>query len=309
MLDPLADEAQAKAAGTSPAAARRRPGCCSAGEVGGVVGLMARRVLGQYELPLLDPEAPGAAAARRARTCRRGRASCEVDRGELLTLGRAARGHPRRAVRARVPWLRAHLGGLLRELIGALDVKLDPRALAAAADAATTCARGRSGCARAGCVGAVVGPERRALLDRIQATMALVEGHAEHVMDARRRATCCPTSTGCARRWTAAARERPPLLRLLERLLGLEMKMRQYEGGKRFCDAVVEPGGDRRRSTAPGRRPRRCRRWPSSRTRRLAARTACRARPPASPVLTRGVTGSYRPGLQTCVRWYTRVAT
>jgi uncharacterized protein (DUF2342 family) len=31
--------------------------------------------------------------------------------------------------------------------------------------------------------------------------------------------------------------------RVLERLLGLEMKLRQYEQGRRFCDAVVEAGG------------------------------------------------------------------
>jgi putative hydrolase len=31
--------------------------------------------------------------------------------------------------------------------------------------------------------------------------------------------------------------------RLLQRLLGLEMKMRQYQLGKAFCDAVVERGG------------------------------------------------------------------
>ena len=31
--------------------------------------------------------------------------------------------------------------------------------------------------------------------------------------------------------------------RVLERLLGLEMKLRQYEVGRRFCDAVVEQGG------------------------------------------------------------------
>ena len=38
-------------------------------------------------------------------------------------------------------------------------------------------------------------------------------------------------------------RDRPPVVRVLEKLLGLEMKMRQYEAGKRFCDAVVERGG------------------------------------------------------------------
>jgi uncharacterized protein (DUF2342 family) len=31
--------------------------------------------------------------------------------------------------------------------------------------------------------------------------------------------------------------------RVLERLLGLELKLRQYELGKRFCDAVVAQEG------------------------------------------------------------------
>jgi uncharacterized protein (DUF2342 family) len=30
---------------------------------------------------------------------------------------------------------------------------------------------------------------------------------------------------------------------MLQRLLGLEMKLRQYELGKKFCDAVVEAEG------------------------------------------------------------------
>jgi uncharacterized protein (DUF2342 family) len=37
--------------------------------------------------------------------------------------------------------------------------------------------------------------------------------------------------------------ERPPLLALLERLIGLEAKLRQYEDGKRFCDAVATAAG------------------------------------------------------------------
>jgi uncharacterized protein (DUF2342 family) len=31
--------------------------------------------------------------------------------------------------------------------------------------------------------------------------------------------------------------------RVLERLLGLELKLRQYEMGRRFCDAIVSAGG------------------------------------------------------------------
>lgn len=38
-------------------------------------------------------------------------------------------------------------------------------------------------------------------------------------------------------------REKPPALRLLEKLIGLELKMRQYELGRSFCDSVVKRGG------------------------------------------------------------------
>jgi uncharacterized protein (DUF2342 family) len=38
-------------------------------------------------------------------------------------------------------------------------------------------------------------------------------------------------------------RERSGFLRVLERLIGMDLKLRQYEQGKRFCDAVVARGG------------------------------------------------------------------
>jgi uncharacterized protein (DUF2342 family) len=37
--------------------------------------------------------------------------------------------------------------------------------------------------------------------------------------------------------------ERSGLLRVLEKLIGLDLKLRQYEQGKAFCDAVVAAGG------------------------------------------------------------------
>ena len=41
----------------------------------------------------------------------------------------------------------------------------------------------------------------------------------------------------------ARRRSRSAPERLLERLLGLDMKMRQYEQGKCFCDAVAAEAG------------------------------------------------------------------
>ena len=38
-------------------------------------------------------------------------------------------------------------------------------------------------------------------------------------------------------------RDRSGLLRIFEKLIGMDLKLRQYELGKRFCDAVAEAGG------------------------------------------------------------------
>jgi len=72
--------------------------------------------------------------------------------------------------------------------------------------------------------------------------MSVVEGHAEHVMDVVG-AQALPSLDELRAALDRRRSERPPLLALLERLIGLEAKMRQYEDGKRFCDAVAAATG------------------------------------------------------------------
>ena len=69
-----------------------------------------------------------------------------------------------------------------------------------------------------GLVGAVAGPERAQLLERVQCAMAVIEGHAEHVMDA----AGAPLVPGWppARGAGEAPHQRSPLAAMLERLLG-----------------------------------------------------------------------------------------
>jgi putative hydrolase len=91
-------------------------------------------------------------------------------------------------------------------------------------------------------VGIVASPSERELLDRVQGVMALIEGHAEHVMDA-----VAPELLPSLPKLRAAIDRRRKsqsgLSRLVAKLLGLEMKLRQYEQGKRFCDSVVDLAG------------------------------------------------------------------
>jgi coenzyme F420 biosynthesis associated uncharacterized protein len=237
-LDPVLE----RALGNSPSGAgpiRAAGGAVIAVEVGALSGYLARRVLGQYELQLLDPAypprllfvAPNLADAAGV---------LDADLDELLSW--VAFHEVTHAVQfSGVPWLRAHLAGMLTELLESLELKIDLKAalkLPSFDDLRALADDLREG----GLVSAVAGPERRAIVDRIQSVMALVEGHAEHVMDAVGTGVL-PNLPALRSAMNRRRADRSPLVRLLERLIGLDMKLAQYETGKAFCDAVVAEGG------------------------------------------------------------------
>ncbi len=72
--------------------------------------------------------------------------------------------------------------------------------------------------------------------------MAVIEGHAEHVMDAVA-PDLLPSLPKLREAIDRRRKSQSGLSRLVARLLGLELKLRQYEQGKQFCDAVVKEGG------------------------------------------------------------------
>jgi coenzyme F420 biosynthesis associated uncharacterized protein len=241
MLDPVATRLDDRlgAAGPFAGALRLGAGVTLAAEVGLVTGYMSQRVLGQYELSLLAPSteprlllvAPNLDSA-------------------IVDLGVDREGFLRwvtihELVHALqfggVPWLREHLGGLMREYLSSVDVRIDRGAaggLPSMPNPGQLVERFREG----GLAALVQSSGQRAVLDRIQATMALVEGHAEHVMDALA-PELVPGYEGMRVAMDARRNSRSAPERALQKLLGLDLKLRQYEIGKAFCDAVVAEGG------------------------------------------------------------------
>jgi coenzyme F420 biosynthesis associated uncharacterized protein len=238
ILDPLSGKI-AEGMGPFGAPIRLAGGLVLAAQVGALTGYLSQRVLGQYDLGLLDPTitprllfvGPNLNLAA---------AKLEADRDELVRW--VAFHEVTHAVQfGSVAWLRAHLGSLLEELLAGLTVKVDRKAvfeLPGRAGVRELVEAIRSG----DLVSLVVGPDRRATIDRLQATMAVVEGHAEHVMDAVG-ADVLPNQADLRESLERRRETRSPVHRVIERLLGLELKMRQYRDGKRFCDRVVELGG------------------------------------------------------------------
>ena len=236
LLDPLGDRLAGN--GLLGGATRAAAGALLSVEAGALTGYLSQRVLGQYEFVIVDPQAPARllfVAPNLAQAAVRLRA----DPDQLLRW--IAFHEVTHAVQfAGVPWLRPHLAGLVRELLASLEVKVDARALLRLP--APDDVRALVEALKQGGIVAALGPGRRELLDRLQAVMGVVEGHAEHVMDVVG-ADALPALAELRAALDRRRRERPPLLALLERLIGLDAKMRQYEDGKRFCDAVVAAAG------------------------------------------------------------------
>jgi coenzyme F420 biosynthesis associated uncharacterized protein len=85
-------------------------------------------------------------------------------------------------------------------------------------------------------------PQRKAL-DQLLVLGTLLEGHADHVMDAVGPAVV-PTVAKIRQRFDERRRRRqPPLQRLIRGLLGFDAKLSQYTRGKAFVDAVVSRVG------------------------------------------------------------------
>ncbi|MCL2534584.1 MAG: zinc-dependent metalloprotease, partial [Nocardiaceae bacterium] len=85
-------------------------------------------------------------------------------------------------------------------------------------------------------------PQRRAL-DRMLVLGTVLEGHADHVMDAVG-PEVVPSVVRIRKAFDARRRRRTnPIQRLVRALLGMDAKMAQYVRGKRFVDAVVEKVG------------------------------------------------------------------
>ena len=241
LLDPVLKRANDNL-GTLKPAMEIGMGIVLSTEVGVVVGYLAQRVLGQYELVLLDEAVEDRPPRLLFVLPNLGQAVQAFGAEEDQFMTWVALHEVTHAVQfAGVPWLHGHVAGLVRELLKSAEVRLD--ASRKLSIPSTEEVRRVLGHLRNGDLISIVTttPERETL-DRVQAVMAVIEGHAEHVMDA-----VAPDLLPSLPKLRAALdrrrRSQSGLSRLVAKLLGLELKLRQYEQGKFFCDAIVRERG------------------------------------------------------------------
>ncbi len=237
----------ARAVRATPLAGRLAGPLSSAGrtvsgaQMGVVLGWLSTRVLGQYDLLLTEEAAedqdlvyfvgPNVVALEQQHG---------FDPREFR-LWLALHEVTHRVQFTGIPWMRPYFVSLVDEGIGSLEP--DPARLAAALARIVDDVRsGRNPLKEHGALGLVATEEQLEGLRRIQALMSLLEGHGDVTMD-RAGAAVLPG----AARFSAVLRQRRTEsrgpARLLQQLVGLEAKLRQYEEGERFIGAVEDAGG------------------------------------------------------------------
>jgi coenzyme F420 biosynthesis associated uncharacterized protein len=208
-------------------------------EVGALVGILARRVLGQYELVL-----PSGKGGNGDTVLFVGANVLEMERRnefrpDEFRFWVALHECTHRLQFTGVPWLRGYFLGLVEELV---EVSIpEPGRVQRIRDDMRIAAReGRPLIDERGLMGLLATPEQRDLIDRVQALMSLLEGHGHVVMD-RIGARVLVTQDRMSR--VLKMRRQDPRMAAFLRLTGLEMKMKQYEQGERFILAVERQAG------------------------------------------------------------------
>jgi coenzyme F420 biosynthesis associated uncharacterized protein len=216
-------------------------GAATGVEIGLAVGYLSQRVIGQYDVALIGPAraprllfvGPNLSAAR-----------SRLDVNRDLFLRWIALHETTHAVHfAAVPWLREHIGAIAEELFEKAAIEVKPGELLG--KLARTNPRELVRSATSGQLATLLWPEpQRRLVEKLTATMTLVEGYAEHVMDAV--GDQLDPGYSDLRLALDRDRERRGLLdSIVSKVLGLDMKLAQYRRGKAFADQVVSSHGIR----------------------------------------------------------------
>jgi coenzyme F420 biosynthesis associated uncharacterized protein len=206
-------------------------------QVGGVVAYLGARVLGQYD-PFGGPTgdgrlllvAPNVHAAQRALDVP------AADFGLWVCLHEATH----RLQFTAVPWLRSYFAEEVGRFLTITQAN-DRIALADRLPDVLRAVRSSGGDSLA-IVELLQGPEQRAVLDRLLALTTLLEGHADHVMDAAGPGVV-PSVATIRSRFTARRRGSGLVDRVLRAVLGVEAKVRQYAVGSAFTRHVVLAAG------------------------------------------------------------------
>jgi len=244
VLGPLVEKLQAKRG--APNAVTEAVGSkVTALEVGGLLGFMSSKVLGQFDPFYSGPGHDGVApAAGRlllvAPNIVHVESELSVDSRDFR-LWVCLHEETHRVQFTAVPWMKEHIQGEIDRLVSAVD--LDPARVAAVlGDAVKRIGDVVRGEEEVSLLDLFSTAEQRVVMDRLTGVMSLLEGHADVVMDGVG-PQVIPSVDDIRRKFNQRRKGAGYLDRVLRRLLGLDAKMAQYRDGAAFVRAVVDAVG------------------------------------------------------------------
>lgn len=213
-------------------------------EVGMLLGWMSGRVLGQYDLLIIEEENPA------------DQDLVYYVGPNVLALEKLYAFPPRefrlwlalhevthRAQFTGVPWMREHFLGLVEQTMAAVDP--DPKRFIDAAVRVLEALRtGTNPLEDGGIMAVLATDEQRKVLEQVSGLMSLLEGHGDITMD-RAGKGLVPNADRFSRALKQRRANATPVTKFVQQLIGLEAKINQYEQGERFIEAIEQAGGAR----------------------------------------------------------------
>ena len=240
LLRPLTDRLAANRtkAGTKLEVTRRIAGF----EVGVVLGWMSTRVLGQYDLLIIEDDTP--------------------DQGDMVyyvgpNIAGLERRHgfpphefrlwlalhevTHRAQFTGIPWLREHFLKLVEDVLDVVEP--DAGGLADAVIRILEARRkGEDPFLHGGLSSLLAPPEQQETIEKLTGMMSLLEGHGDVTMD-RAGAGGLSEAERFGRVLRARRNSARGLMKVFTRIAGIEAKMNQYQAGEDFIEAVERSSG------------------------------------------------------------------
>ena len=229
ILAPVVDKLSSRkgpATGLSHAIGSRVTGV----EVGGLLGFLAGKVLGQFD-PFFDPSGRLLLVAPNIVHVERQLGADPSD----FRLWVCLHEETHRVQFTAVPWMRDHIYSEMQNIAETLE----PSGLLEGGFKRLTESVRNSG---GSLIDALGSPEQREIMDRVTGVMSLLEGHADVVMDGVG-PSVIPSVRTIRRAFDHRRQGVGVLDRVLRRLLGLDAKMAQYRDGAAFVRGVIDKTG------------------------------------------------------------------
>lgn len=207
-------------------------------QIGMLLGVLARKVLGQYDLSLLAPEPAGGAlyfVEPNIEKIQRGLGLDAHDFRLWIALHETTHAYEFEAF----PWVREHFNALLHRYFDTVNEQLQGfkgglgPAIARVLEGYS---KGRHW------MESLQTPTQRQIFYELQALMSLVEGYSNHIMNAIGKQVL-PNFEEIERRIEERRGNRNLAEQLFNRITGMDLKMQQYQQGQRFVDTVVRQRG------------------------------------------------------------------